>query len=772
MRIKRFLSAALALALAAGLALPAGAAGSSFGDVTDGTTAVNADILRLMGVVNGVGDNQFNPGGSLTRAEFCAMVVRFAQKGDEVPRYAVRTIFSDVTAKHWALGYVNLAATPGSIVDKVTLIAGVGDGRFEPDAPVTLAQAVTILIRLLGYQEAQTGGVWPQSYMNLAGSIDLTDKVSAGTNDPITRAQAAQLFVNALSCETGAGGAYYKTLGKGTPAEGVIILAVGVETDDSSSQGAIRTSANENAESYLAAAGEVKPSALVGKRGALVCNDKEEIVTFVPDDSSAVTITLSGSAQPSYVKGTNGRQYTMSKETMLYTSGTKGGQKWTEGYSALYSGNEITMYTRKGKIVAVYAAGGAGEADTDAVVVQGTPSTAMFHQLTGGAENYAIRKNRQPIRMSEIKPYDVVTYDSMTNTLTVSDLRLSCRYEDASPNAKAPTEVKILGHTFPVLDSAWDMTKNLSLGSQVTLLLTADGRVAGIAEASGRLQSTAVGMVASGGASVFLPNGGELKLTGTVANAANLADQLVTLSSSAKGKINASKLLVKAAPGDFDVAGMKLGNHTVSPGVRIYEKVGIAVAELDLSGLMVSSVKANDIETYHADTSGLVDYIVLKAVTGDAYTYGKLVEGKQTGPEITDHPELSYENRTVTVENGSGGLGELVCGYPFRENGFGGVVQGKDVTEGLGRAAAVTTLTELKNVSPRDFFQSGGIDYVNAGGKTYQISTKVECYRSDSKEWFTQTTGEARLAAVKAFSDNLTIYVDPIGSRVRIISAN
>ncbi len=766
MRMKRFLSAALALALTASLALPAGAAGSSFTDVADGTTAVNADILRLMGVVNGVGNDQFNPGGGLTRAEFCAMVVRFAQKESETPRYAARTIFSDVTAKHWALRYINLAAATGSIVDKVTLIAGVGDGRFEPDAPVTLAQAVTILIRLLGYQEAQTGGVWPQSYMNLAGSIGLTDKVSAGTNDPITRAQAAQLFVNALSCETGAGKLYSE--GLGTSSEGVIILAVGVETDDGSSQGAIRTSANENAESYLAAAGEVKPSALVGKRGTLVCNQKGEIVTFVPDDSSAVTITLSGSAQPSYVKGTNGRQYTMSKETMLYTSGSKGGQKWMEGYSALYSGNEITMYTRKGKIVAVYAAGGAGETDTDAVVVQGTPSAAMFYQLTGGAENYAIRKNRQPIRMSDIKPYDVVTYDSMTNTLTVSDLRLTCRYEDASPNAKAPTEVKILGHTFPVLDSAWDMTKNLSLGTQITLLLTADGRVAGMTEANGKLLSTAVGMVASGGATLFLPNGGELKLTGTVTNAEDLADQLVTLSSSAKGKLSASRLAVRTAPGGFYVAGMKLGNYTVSSGVRIYERVGVAMVEIDLSGLNISSIRADDIETYRMDTSNLVDYIVLKAVTGDAYTYGKLIEGKQTG----EKGGLTYENRTVTVENGSGGLGELVCGYPFRGDGFGGVVQGKNVTDGLGRAAAVTTLTEIKNVSPRDFFQSGGIDYVNAGGKTYQISTEVECYRSDSKDWFTQTTGEARLAAVKAFSSDLTVYVDPIGSKVRVIEAN
>ena len=54
-RLKRFLTAALALALTAALAapIPAGAVESSFQDISDPATAVNADILRLMGVVDG-----------------------------------------------------------------------------------------------------------------------------------------------------------------------------------------------------------------------------------------------------------------------------------------------------------------------------------------------------------------------------------------------------------------------------------------------------------------------------------------------------------------------------------------------------------------------------------------------------------------------------------------------------------------------------------------------------------------------------------------------
>ncbi len=81
MKLKRLISWLLASALAASLAvMPIGAAGtSSFGDISDRETAVNADILRLMGVVSGTGGNQFNPNGTLTRAEFCTMVVKFMQ---------------------------------------------------------------------------------------------------------------------------------------------------------------------------------------------------------------------------------------------------------------------------------------------------------------------------------------------------------------------------------------------------------------------------------------------------------------------------------------------------------------------------------------------------------------------------------------------------------------------------------------------------------------------------------------------------------------------
>lgn len=765
MRTKRVLSALLALALLAALTVVPGsaAATSSFSDITDSATAVNADVLRLMGVVDGVGGNRFNPNGNLTRAEFCTMVVNFMGKGDEVPLHATRTIFTDVTAEHWALGYVNLAAslTVGTEENKSSLITGVGDGRFEPDSKISLAQAATILIRVLEYSSQQAGAVWPQSYMNLAQAIGLTDGVTAGTYDNITRAQAAQLFANALRCKTGSGTVYYQTLGDKAPKENVVMLAVGVASDDGTDNGAIRTSDG----TYLPQAEGARPAALQGRRGALVLNDKKEIVTFVPDDSTSVTITLSGDAQPTYVKS-GGTQYTISSSTTVYTADKVEGDTYLNVYGSLKSGTQLTLFSERGKVVAIYASG-ATSSSTDAVVVMGSPSVAMFHQLTGGATNFTIQKNRQTISMSGIQPYDVVTYDAMTNTLVVSDLRLNCIYEDASPNAKAPEKINILGHEFQVLESAWDTIGQFSLGSNVTLLLTADGKVAGMAKPSGQVRSNALGIVTSSTAvQMFLPNGGTVELTGSKSDLSKLTDNLINVTSSARDRINGSRLSSGSVPGNFEVGSMKLGSYTVANGVRIFEQVGSAVTAVDLTGLG-GSVAAKDIEAYHLDSSNQVDYIVLKAVTGDAYTYGILRAGEQPGGS----GEMTYTNRTVAVENHSGAGTALITGYAFKDGGFGGVVKGYGELDGLAKAASVIELTEVKNVSSGDIFVSQGVTYVNAGGKTYRVADDVECYKQATKEWFKQESGADRLAACKAFSNDLTIYVDPIGEKVRIVVA-
>ena len=778
MRRHRLIHALLAAALTASLVpFSAGAEGaSSFQDIHDPVTAANADILRLMGVVSGTGGNSFRPDEKLTRAQFCTMAVNFMGLGDEVVLHATRTIFTDVTSSHWARGYINLAAS--TMVDTgssggenssasagTPLIAGVGDGRFLPEEVLTYAQAVTILIRVLGYSGDKVGAVWPDGYLNLADSIGLTDGVTANPNDALTRGQAAQLFVNALSCKTGDGKEYYTTLGD--PKADTVLLAVNTETDDGTAMGAVRTSSG----TYLPDTEDVAPTALVGRRGVLVLNDQEEIVTFVPDDSTSVTVSLRDNAEPSYLMASNGTRYTIASDTPVYTSDSSDGNSYSERYNTLTAGTRVTLFTLRGKVTAIYAGTSTTAADADAVVVMGGVSAASFYKLTGGATGYTILKNQQPINMAQIQPYDVVTYDSMSNTLLVSDLRMTCKYQNPAPNPKAPTSIKLLGHTFSVLESAWDFTNDISVGQQVALLFTVDGQVAAILPSSNnQIRSTALGMVTGETtANLFLPNGSTLELTGADSKLKYL-NQVCTLSASDEDTLNASRFSGRRANGDFDPDAMTVGQYAVAPGVRVYEQFRDgAQVSIPLSSLTFGSIPQDQIKAVHMNSSDIVDVIVFDDVTGDAYTYGMMIRTTTTITEPGDGQTGEDEKNVVTwrLENRNTIKINEHSGYAGKNRSFAGIALNEK-----GYILASLELTEIARVSPADFFEQDGRYYVTAQGRTYAVADQVECYKEGTESWFDQENGRDRMNACLAFSSDLTLYIDPVGNKVRIIVAN
>ena len=203
---KKLLSLLLTLTLLLALTPGASAVGA-FADVTDADTAQNVEVLRLMGVIEG--DNgAFRPTSSLTRAEFCKMAVVLKGMRAAAIRYGSKNVgFLDMKS-HWAAGYVNYAADKS-----VGMLHGMPDGTFQPDRAVTYGEAVAILVRMLGYTDADTGGIWPDGYIALAHEAGMTTGVSLSGGSAITRAQAAKLFVNALSSKNTKGETLIDKLG-------------------------------------------------------------------------------------------------------------------------------------------------------------------------------------------------------------------------------------------------------------------------------------------------------------------------------------------------------------------------------------------------------------------------------------------------------------------------------------------------------------------------------------------------------------------------------
>lgn len=249
------------------LAIPAGAAATSrFSDVADQNTAVTIETLRLMGVLDGYGDSTFRPENQLTRAQFCKMATYVMDGGAELGRYRTVTIFPDVKPSHWAASYINLAAKGRGV------ITGYADGKFYPERTVTIGQAATILLRLLGYKDEEISGIWPDSYMALGAEIGLTDGVGTDGNSPLSRAQAAKLFLNLLDTEKSDGGTLY-TLGEETQ-----LLSV------DGSSGELKT-----ADGTYKMVHPVASTSLVGTSGRVVLNEAGKALTFLPVTSGSGT---------------------------------------------------------------------------------------------------------------------------------------------------------------------------------------------------------------------------------------------------------------------------------------------------------------------------------------------------------------------------------------------------------------------------------------------------------------------------------------------------
>jgi len=192
--LKRILAVALAAAMILGLAGVAFAA-SPFPDTAGIEEEETIALLKTLGLVKGDDLGYFNPEDTITRAEFCAMIVRALGLEVAAGYLAVPTIFPDVTAaQSWAYGYINVATTRG-------VINGYPDGTFRPQGPVTQAEALTMVMRALGYKDSLPGD-WPLDYI-IAGASDTVGLVGAGfvPNASATRAFVAEMVGGLLGCE-------------------------------------------------------------------------------------------------------------------------------------------------------------------------------------------------------------------------------------------------------------------------------------------------------------------------------------------------------------------------------------------------------------------------------------------------------------------------------------------------------------------------------------------------------------------------------------------
>lgn len=198
MKTKRLIAALLAACLSLAPVLPASAAGS----IVSQEEALQA--VAALGILSG--EDQGGLDRPVTRAEFTAMAVKAAPGGDRVGQAAV-SLYPDVSRDHWAAGYVEAGVSLG-------LVSGFSDGSFRPDQAVSLAEGVSVALKLLGYGPGDFSGVYPTGQLALYRSLKLDRGLSAGqAGSPLTLRDAVYLFYNLLTAKTKEGVPYLNTLG-------------------------------------------------------------------------------------------------------------------------------------------------------------------------------------------------------------------------------------------------------------------------------------------------------------------------------------------------------------------------------------------------------------------------------------------------------------------------------------------------------------------------------------------------------------------------------
>ena len=171
---------------------------TTFADVPAGHWAAEAiDYLKSVGAVNGKTETEFDPDGSVTRAEFTKMLVSLI----DAEAAATGVEFADCPADAWYTPYVAKAVAMG-------LVNGVSDTEFAPNSTISREDVCTIIGRFLNitaeiedkeltFTDAADVAEYAARYVAYMAELGIVNGYADGSFGPkasITRAESAKVL--------------------------------------------------------------------------------------------------------------------------------------------------------------------------------------------------------------------------------------------------------------------------------------------------------------------------------------------------------------------------------------------------------------------------------------------------------------------------------------------------------------------------------------------------------------------------------------------------
>ena len=190
--MKKLLALVLALVMTMSLVTISNAAFKD-ADTIDNKEAV--EVMNAIGVLVGDDKGNFNADANLTRAQAAKIICVMLLGKDAADGLNLKSTFSD--ASGWAESYIAYCASQG-------IVAGVGDGKFDPNGKLTGYQFAKMLLVALGYKadvEGMIGTDWQVNVAKLALNTGLSKDIDVALSNVITRDQAAKMAFNALTAD-------------------------------------------------------------------------------------------------------------------------------------------------------------------------------------------------------------------------------------------------------------------------------------------------------------------------------------------------------------------------------------------------------------------------------------------------------------------------------------------------------------------------------------------------------------------------------------------
>lgn len=721
------------------------------------TDSEMATLLSALNIMVGDDDSNFHFDDNVTRAEMAKIAVASSSYKDTVAIGLQFSPFSDVKGSFWGAPYIRAAVSAG-IVD------GFIDGTYRPNETVSYEQAVTMMLRVLGYTDSDFGASYPYGQLGTANSLKLTDGINGTIGAPMTRRDVAKLVCNALDTRV-------KTTGQDLIAthncqfvEDVTIIASGLD-DATLGKDEISTSAGKYRidDSF--------DDGYVGSKGDMVVKDGKYYVAFSSEsglmtDKYIVYSTLND-AILCYPDGNNTtiKQFKLSDSTTCY----KDSVAYTYGSlrSQMEMGDVLRIrYRDNGEVDYISYSEGTL---TGPVKVT---SLSWLDNFNSNSQTKIVRDGKQ-VDKSAIQTNDILYYSDALNMVMAYTQKITGVYEDAIPSKELPKSIVVSGVTYEVegVDAFNDLSSSgsVAIGDTVTLLLGRDGeKVAGVATLND-MSGTITGYVTGSGKKSFKNSDGTtyqsyyvdaVAVDGTAYTYPTSTDKSSSVNKVCKITIKDGKAQVGSSISATSVSGtvsysdLLIGNNRVSSDVTILDVAKNVYSDVPLytktymQRLDGMTLKDGQVLYTQKNSNGEISEMILQNVTGDMYSYGIVTAVTKQGTSVVG----------ATIE--SSGNGYAISGM-------------SNLSVGL-------PVKFIKNGMSADYAQSldkisGGVDtlttgYAEIGGKKYLLSPTVEVFQKEKL-----STKYMRISLTDAINGDYSYacYTDDAETgRVRVIIVN